>query len=348
MFKIAIIGPGSICQTYGEALKDSGKVELCAIAGRNTEKGRKIAADYGVPYYVDQDEMYKKEQLDAVLICTPTFTHEEMVRRAIAHGVHVMCEKPFVLDVETAKSLIHEANEAGVKLMVMHVVRFWPEYVKLKAMIDGGELGTIKNVYLNRLSSHPSWATWHRDPKKSGGGLYDLHIHDVDYLYHVFGEVESVYAVGKQEESGCFNNVSTVMKFACGVSAVVEGFMDITGTFGFTTNVRVNGSEAAVEMLNKAVYLENGETTKTNQLVIYKKEESAQIAEVEKYNPYAKETEYFADCVRDNTENAMVPNEDVIYVLRILEAIQKSLETGEIITKDSAIQMPLSPVSENR
>lgn len=343
MFRIAIIGPGSICGTYAEALKESKTVKLGAIAGRDTEKGRKMADDYGVPYYTDQDEMYEKESLDAVLICTPTFTHAEMVRRAIVHGVHVMCEKPFVLEADTATQLFHEAEDAGVKLMVMHVVRFWPEYVKLKEMIDTGELGAIKNVYLNRLSSHPTWATWHRDPKKSGGGLYDLNIHDVDYLYHVFGEVESVYAVGKQEDSGCFNNVSTVMKFACGVSAVVEGFMDITGAFGFTTNVRVNGSEAAVEVLNKAVYLEMGQadvsgnslsnesTVKTNAYVVYKKDEPAQIQKVPKYNPYAKEVEYFADCVRKNTETAMVPKEDVVSVLKILEAIQMSLVEGVVV-----------------
>ncbi len=331
MFRIAMIGPGSICRTYAEALKGSDKVEICAIAGRDTEKGRTMAEEYHVPYYIDQDAMYETEKPDAVLICTPTFTHEEMVRRAIKNRVHVMCEKPFVLDVETAKVLVAEAEEAGIKLMVMHVIRFWPEYVKIKSMIEAGEIGEVKNVYLNRLSSHPTWATWHRDPKKSGGGLYDLHIHDVDYLYHVFGPVESVYAVGKQEDSGCFNNVSTVMKFANGVSAVVEGFMDTTGAFGFTTNVRVNGSKAAVEVLNKSVYLEDGSLGKTNQFVIYPKDEPAQLAELEKYNPYAREVEYFAECVMQNKEIETVPNEDVVEVLNILAGIQKSLETGEVV-----------------
>ncbi|MBQ7795356.1 MAG: Gfo/Idh/MocA family oxidoreductase [Lachnospiraceae bacterium] len=331
MFQIAIIGPGSICRTYMEALKDSKIVAVKALAGRDTEKGRAMAAEYGVPYYSDQDKMYEKEQPDAVLICTPTFIHEEMVRNAIAHGVHVMCEKPFVLDAKIAKELFEDARIAGVRMMVMHVVRFWPEYTKLKAMIGAGELGKIKNVYLNRLSSHPTWATWHRNPKKSGGGLYDLHIHDVDYLYHVFGAVESVYAVGKQEESGCFNNVSTVLKFANGISAVVEGFMDMTGDFGFTTNVRVNGTEAAVEMLNKTVYLEQGEAAKASQFVVYKKGEPAEKLAVESYNPYARETEYFAECVEGNQEMKMVPDEDVVNVLRILEAIQKSLETGNLV-----------------
>lgn len=332
MFRIAIIGPGSICQTYGNALKGSEQVKLCAIAGRDTEKGRATAAQYDVPYYTDQELMYEKENLDAVLVCTPTYTHEEMVRRAIAHGVHVMCEKPFVLDEETAKQLFLEAKAAGVKLMVMHVVRFWPEYVKMKDMIVSGMLGEIKNLYMNRLSSHPTWATWHRDPKKSGGGLYDLHIHDIDFLYSVFGDVKRVYAVGTQEESGCFNNVSTVLTFASGVSAVVEGFMDMTGSFSFTTNMRVNGSKASAEMLKKTVYLEHGVQGTTDHFVIYPKEEPAQTVEVEMYNPYRRETEYFAECVKSDVEHTMVPDDDVVAVLKILHAIQESLETGNVVT----------------
>ncbi len=331
MFQIVIIGPGAICRTYLEALKNSNKVAVKAIVGRDTEKGRAMAAEYGLPYYTDQDIMYQEERPDAVLICTPTFTHEEMVRRAITHGVHVMCEKPFVLDAEAAKQLIAEADAAGIKLMVMQVVRFWPEYRKIKQMIESGELGEIKNVYLNRLSSHPTWATWHRDPKKSGGGLYDLHIHDIDFLYHVFGKIESVYAVGKQEETGCFNNVSTILKFKNGVSAVAEGFMDITGAFAFTTNVRVNGSAASVEMLNKQICLSSGENGKTNGLMVYRKDSDAEITNVEPYDPYAKETEYFAECIQKDLSIEAVPNEDVIEVLRILAAIEESLKSETII-----------------
>ena len=146
MFRIAIIGPGSISRTYAEALKTSEKVEIVAIAGRDTEKGRAMAAEYQVPYYIDQEKMYATETIDAVLICTPTFTHEEMVRRAISHRIHIMCEKPFVLDSEIAETLIAEAKDAGVTLMVMHVVRFWPEYRKIKELFETGELGTIKKT----------------------------------------------------------------------------------------------------------------------------------------------------------------------------------------------------------
>lgn len=127
-FRIGIIGPGSICVTYGKALKASDTVSLACICGRDTEKGRKTAERFQVPYYTDQEQMYRNEALDGVLICTPTYTHEEMVRRALARRVPVMCEKPLALDAETARRLVAEAADADVPFMVMQVVRFWPEY----------------------------------------------------------------------------------------------------------------------------------------------------------------------------------------------------------------------------
>ena len=332
MFRVSIIGPGSIAGTYLDALQSSTAVEVCAMVGRDTKKGRDMAEKYGLPYYIDQEIMYRDVRPDAVLICTPTYTHEEIVRNAIAHGVHVMCEKPFVLDISVAEDLIRDAESAGICLMVMQVVRFWPEYVKIKEMIDSGELGEIKNVYLNRLSAHPNWCTWHRDPKKSGGGLYDLHIHDIDYLLHVFGRIESVYAVGKQEETGCFNNVSTTLRFKSGITAVVEGFMNMTGAYEFTTNVRINGSGAAVEVLNKKVYLDDDEEIRADYMTLYKKDGAIEHIQAEKYDPYLKEVEYFAGCVLKDRKIELVPNSDVIVVLQVLEAIRKSLITGERVT----------------
>lgn len=319
-FRVAIIGPGSIGKTYADALKNSESIILSAVAGRDTESGRRMADGCQVPYYTDQDKMYESESLDGVIICTPTFTHEEITRRAFAHRVHVMCEKPFTLYSETAKQLTDQADSQNLRLMVMHVVRFWPEYAALAQMIREGVFGTVKNVYLSRLSTHPVWASWHRDPKKSGGGLFDLHIHDIDYLYSIFGDVESVYAVGPRETSGCFNNVSTALRFTCGVSAIAEGFMDITGPYPFTTAVRINGTKASAEYSNH-----------TGQILLYEKDFPARTIKIPQYNPYAREVEYFADCVRNRKETVLMPGKDVISVLKILEAAQQSLITGKVI-----------------
>lgn len=330
MFKVVIIGPGSIAGTYAEALKDSETVKITAVLGHREESAKAFSQRYSVPYYLDAEEMYSTEKPDAVLICTPTFTHEELVKKAVQKGVHIMCEKPFVLDAETAQQLFSMAEGNNVRIMVMQVVRFWPEYVKIKQIVDSGTLGGIINVYANRLSAHPDWCSWHKDPQKSGGGLYDLHIHDIDYLYHLFGRVDTVYATGKQTDSGCWNNVSTILNFACGVSAVAEGFMDITGAWPFSTNLRINGTEAALEYINKQICTANGENYKADSLTVYPKDSEVYIARPDRYNPYRVETEYFANCVMNNKPNDTVPSSDVVNILRILSAIEKSLSTGTV------------------
>lgn len=298
-FRIGIIGPGSICVTYGNALKASDTVSLACICGRDTEKGRKTAERFQVPYYTDQEQMYRNEALDGVLICTLTYTHEEMVRRALARRVPVMCEKPLALDAETARRLVAEAADADVPFMVMQVVRFWPEYRALARLIRSGQLGRIKNVYMSRLSSHPDW---------------------LDFLYSVFGPAETVYAIGDREENGCFNNVSTCLRFSSGVPAVAEGFMDMTGDFPFSASFRVNGERASV------VY-----ESRDGAMTLYKADKPGEELEIPRYDPYREETEYFADCVRSKKETALIPGTDVISVLELLDAVKESLVSGKAV-----------------
>ena len=191
-------------------------------------------------------------------------------------------------------------------------------YRALARLIRSGQLGRIKNVYMSRLSSHPDWTVWHRDPEKSGGGLYDLHIHELDFLYSVFGPAETVYAIGDREENGCFNNVSTCLRFSSGVPAVAEGFMDMTGDFPFSASFRVNGERASV------VY-----ESRDGAMTLYKAGKPGEELEIPRYDPYREETEYFADCVRSKKETAFIPGTDVISVLELLDAVKESLVSGK-------------------
>lgn len=173
---------------------------------------------------------------------------------------------------------------------------------------------------MSRLSSHPDWTVWHQDPEKSGGGLYDLHIHELDFLYSVFGPAETVYAIGDREENGCFNNVSTCLRFSSGVPAVAEGFMDMIGNFPFSASFRVNGERASV------VY-----ESRDGAMTLYKADKPGEELEIPRYDPYREETEYFADCVRSKKETALIPGTDVISVLELLDAVKESLVSGKAV-----------------
>lgn len=319
-FRIGIIGPGSICVTYGNALKASDTVSLACICGRDTEKGRKTAERFQVPYYTDQEQMYRNEALDGVLICTPTYTHEEMVRRALARRVPVMCEKPLALMQRRPGGWWRTQRTQTFPLWSCRWSVSGRNTGPWARLIRSGQLGRIKNVYMSRLSSHPDWTVWHRDPEKSGGGLYDLHIHELDFLYSVFGPAETVYAIGDREENGCFNNVSTCLRFSSGVPAVAEGFMDMIGDFPFSASFRVNGERASV------VY-----ESRDGAMTLYKADKPGEELEIPRYDPYREETEYFADCVRSKKETALIPGTDVISVLELLDAVKESLVSGKAV-----------------
>ncbi|MDR1765061.1 MAG: Gfo/Idh/MocA family oxidoreductase [Lachnospiraceae bacterium] len=144
---------------------------------------------------------------DAVIVCLPSYLHEQGVLEALSLGFHVLCEKPFALGVGSAVAMFVAAKKAGRRLMAAQVARYTPQLREIAGMVRGGAFGDLRMGTVKRLGQHPDWSTWHRDPQKSGGGLYDLHIHDLDFLYGMFGMPQSVYAIGWQTPTGCWNHV---------------------------------------------------------------------------------------------------------------------------------------------
>ena len=332
MLKAGIIGTGFIGNAHAEAYHNANNAELVALVDVNEETGKKAAEKHNVKYYKDAEQMLKSEEIDIVDICLPTFLHEEYVMLAAKYKKHIICEKPFTLTVESAQRMIDATKQAGVKFMIAQVIRFWPEYAVIKDYFDEDKIGDLKMVYANRLAQHPNWTVWHKDPKKSGGGLFDLHLHDIDYMCYLFGKVESVYAMGWQSETGCWNHVMSNIKFKNGKFAVVEGAFDMTENYPFTMSFRAVGSEGTINYNFVAGFnLENvgGATRNT---VYFKNGQEPDVLKIEEYDAYQKEIEYFADCIINDNPIEVVSPEDSKDVLTVIQAIQKSLETGELVT----------------
>lgn len=322
--KVLIIGTGVIAKTHAEAIKDSKVLKLAGFVGRDMEKTKKIASDFSTNAYTDMEKSVARTDVDIVDICLPTYLHEYAVSMAIKNKKHIMCEKPFTLSYRVAKRLTVEAKDAGIKMMVLQVVRFWPEYRTIKDIIDKNELGRVQHVYINRLSPYPKYSNWHSDPAKSGGGLYDLGIHDIDYLYDVFGKVKSVYATGHKSSTGCYDAVTTNIVFDKGATATVECNMEVKGEYPFTTCLRALGEEGTIEYNSNSRY---------NELILYKEDKKPDEIRVERYNPYQMQMEHFLDCLVNDRETEKIKMSDILYVLRMLAAIEKSLETKELVTE---------------
>lgn len=152
--------------------------------------------------------------VDAVDICLPTYLHASTTVQAARASKHVFCEKPMAMTDEEARSMIAACDKAGKALMIGHCIRFWPEYVELKNMVDDGRYGRLLSASFVRYGEFPSWSTdnWLADESKAGGGVLDMHIHDTDFAHFLLGTPDTVVSSGNIDGTGpCY--VHTTMTF---------------------------------------------------------------------------------------------------------------------------------------
>ncbi len=184
--------------------------------------------------------------------------HREAVEKVAAAGKHVQCEKPMAMNAEECDAMIAATKKAGVKFMIGQVLRFWPEYVVIKEILDSGRLGRVKWASATRMSPPPTWSWngWLFDPKKSGGGVLDLHIHDIDTLNWMLGVPKKVMAAGVKSAQGGLDNVfSTFTGYPGGQVAFAEGSLDLAPGFPFTMGLKVDCEGGSIQF-NSALHPE--------------------------------------------------------------------------------------------
>mgnify|MGYP002525031543 FL=1 len=140
-----------------------------------------------------RSELLDDESIDVIDICTPTRTHLLMTKPALASGKHVICEKPLARTVAEAKEIAEAATQAKGHFMVAMCLRFWPQWAWVKEAVDSGRYGKVQAAHFQRIAEPPAWGqAIYFDGATSGGALFDLHVHDTDFVQHVFGKPKSV------------------------------------------------------------------------------------------------------------------------------------------------------------
>ncbi len=324
MKNIGLVGLGFIGNKHLEAYKHMENAEVKAIYTRN---GRKDDAEALTYHFVKEyDELLANKEIDIVDICLPSYLHEDYILKAAKAGKHIICEKPLTLTVESAHRILQEVNRNQVKLFVGHVLRFWPEYEIIKSYSESDLLRTIEVIHAKRIGQSPAWSNWFQFPEKSGGALFDLHIHDIDFISYLLGKVESVYAVGTKNSYGAWDHVMTTLTFQNQSKAFVEASQKMPKGYPFTMSFRAQTSQSVLNFhLVAGENIENINNSE-HQFWYYVHQKKIPIPS-DSSDPFQKELSYFVNCLENGEENQVIPNEDVLYTLQILEAIERSLET---------------------
>jgi len=234
--RVGVVGLGVMGRThlaaYRDAARDWNACRVVAVADRNLERlSGRIAVEGNLqsgssdePLFdprsvrlgTDPNTVIEDPEVELVSICTPTDSHVELARRALAAGKHVLLEKPVSLDPDEIDALAADAARGGRICMPAMCMRFWPGWSWLRQAVDDRRYGKILRAAFQRDSSRPTWnPSFYGSTKRSGGALFDLHVHDVDLVHWLFGPPQSVSSTGSLE------NVRTAYDFVDGPRSVV-------------------------------------------------------------------------------------------------------------------------------
>jgi predicted dehydrogenase len=318
--RIAVLGLGFMGGVHLRAWREVADATLTAVfanderqltgeltaqgnLGRPTERFDFSA----VKKYRDLAPLLADGEIDAVDLCLPTFMHEEVAVAALRAGKHVLVEKPMALDGASGRRMIAEAERAGRILMCAQVLRFLPEYVALRNALP--RLGPVRSAFFRRRCAAPAWGGWLKDSSKSGGGVFDLLIHDVDICLHLFGRPLAVSAVGHLDTDASLDLLHGHFHYPFG-TVVVTGGWQHEGAFRFGMEYSVTTDGGTVEFSSAG-----------RVPTLYT--QSEEVLALDGTDGYEAEIAYFADCCRAGRQpERCLPAEssDAVELMRTLLA----------------------------
>lgn len=297
---VGIVGTGRIGRLHAKLLNryvTGVKVKVvCDISIKSAESCSK---NEGIEKYTDSySDIFNDKEIDAVVICSSTDTHAEMISLAAAAGKDVFCEKPISFDVDEIKRTLLNVEKAGVKLQIGFNRRFDPNFARVRESVVNGDIGDIHMVRVTSRDPSPPPLEY---IKRSGGLFYDMTIHDFDMVRFITGsEVEEVYASGavlvdkKIGEAGDIDTAAINMKFKNGSLGFIENSRQ--AVYGYDQRVEVFGSAGMVKADNvqsNTVRISTAEELKSDLMPFFF---------IERYtDAYIKELQHFADCVRSGS-----------------------------------------------
>ncbi len=245
--KLGVIGAGRIGKVHIATLvQNVPQAEVVAVADVNLVSAQNMAGQFGIKsVYSSFMDVINHPGIDAVVICSSTDTHAQIIIDAAEAGKHIFCEKPVDLSLEIIKGALAAVETAGVKLMVGFNRRFDPNFMKIKQMVVEGKIGEPHILKITSRDPAPPPA---RYSAVSGGMFMDMTIHDFDMARYIAGsEVTEVYtkaAVLVDPEIGKAGDVDTaviILTFANGAIGVIDNSRK--AVYGYDQRVEIFGSK---------------------------------------------------------------------------------------------------------
>ena len=244
---VGIIGAGRIGKVHAENLAFRvPEARALSITDLNREAAERVASRCGIPAVAGSaDQILADPAIRAVLICSSTDTHADLIVRAAQAGKHIFCEKPIAHSLARIDAALAAVQQAGVKLQIGFNRRFDPNFARVRAAVAGGEIGAPRLLHIISRDPAPPPVSY---VKVSGGIFLDMTIHDFDMARFLIGdEVEEVYtaagvmvdpAIG---EAGDLDTALIVLRFRNGVIGTIDNCRQ--AAYGYDQRAEILGSD---------------------------------------------------------------------------------------------------------
>ena len=294
---------------------------LPGVAG-NITKSDDLDLGAQVKVFRKLEEVLADPEVELVDLCTPTPLHPEQAIAALRAGKHVLCEKPLARTSAQAREILQVAETAPGFLMPAMCMRFWPGWSWLKQVVAEKTYGKILVARFRRLSEMPGWskAGTYAGGLDLGGALFDLHIHDTDFVNFLFGRPAGVFSSGVTSASGSIDHVVTQYIYPGGPAVHAEGSWLLTQGFQMAFTIQCERATLDFDLARGADALQISEAGKALQTI-----QSAGP------DGYGEDINYAVDCVTLRRRPAIVTAQDGVTALEICEAEEKSIRTGLIV-----------------
>ncbi len=279
----------------------------------------------GVQACNNTDDVFLDDTIQAVIICSPTHTHYELIKKCAQHKKHVFCEKPISFSENEIKEIINIMINEKVLIQVGLNRRFDQEFMLVKNKVNDGLVGDIQMIH---ITNHDASIPEFKFLKSSGGLLFDLCIHDFDMLSFITGEkINEIYVNGsvfiepRLKEINDIDNAIITLELESGILCTIDSSRQTH--YGYDQRVEVFGSKGMISVDNKPdnfYYFSNQENTKRSKI---------KYSFIERYkDSYITEFEHFYTCITHNNKPIVGP-ENILSAIKVATAGEKSIVTNQ-------------------
>ena len=340
--RLAVVGAGLIGKCHISSINLAIGAALVCIVDPS-EAVQVFAESCGVDRYSSIDEMFKKTDVDGVILATPSQLHVTGAMSCVENRCPVLIEKPIGIEVNEAETLVAAAKSANIPVLTGHHRRHGAVIQKAKQLIDQGALGTIVafqgTCWFHKPDDYFD-AQWR---SRSGGGPVFINlIHDINTMLYLLGDVASVHAMGANMIRGgeVEDTAAIVLRFRSGVLGTITLSDTVAAPWSWEMT---SGENPAFPKTNEACYLIGGTQASLSlpNLSLWRhdgpqdwlKPIDVEHNSVEAQDPLVEQIHQFVAVIRGK-ESPLVSGEDGLRTLRVVEAVKNSIATGQTINLD--------------